>query len=92
VHVETWWNEIAIVSKPQMAHTRKSIVLDAAHKDGGAHVDPRLTLQYIDLQQGLHSFAKNTHEAEEVLDCQLIALRVFARELLDSPELIALAS
>jgi hypothetical protein len=92
VHVDTWWNEIAIISKAEMVHTRKSIVLDAVHKDGGAHVDPKLTPEYESLQQGLYSFATNTREVEEVLDCQFVALRVFAQELLNSPELTALAS
>jgi hypothetical protein len=91
VNVETWWNEIAIISNAQMFHTRKSIVLDAAHKDGGAHVDPRLTPEYESLQQGLYSFATNTREAEEVFYSQFVALRVFADELLNSPELQALA-
>jgi hypothetical protein len=92
VLVETWWNEIAIISKTDMVHTRKSIVLDAVHKDGGAHVDPKLSPKYERLQQGLYSFATNSREVEEVLDCQFVALRVFAHELLNSPELIALAS
>lgn len=91
VNVPTWWEEVAIISGPQMVHTRKSIVLAAANKDGGAHVDPSLTPEYEELQQGLYSLANSDADAEEILDHQFLALRVCAHELLNSPELLALA-
>ena len=74
-----------------MIHTRKSIVLAAANKDGGAHVDQTLTPEYEELQKGLYSFAKYDANAIEIPDHQFLALRVFAQELLNSPELLAIA-
>lgn len=94
VDVETWWNEIAVVTGPEMPHTRQSIVCTAADKDGGAHVDEALTQEYEELMKGMYSFTKSKGNAEECRDIgnhQFFALRVFANELLNSPELQALA-
>ena len=42
VPVEDWWNQLVIVFGSDR-FTRRSIVLAAANKDGGAHVDPQLS-------------------------------------------------
>lgn len=93
VGVQFWWNEVAVVTGPEIIQTRKSIILTAANKDGGAHVDQVLTREYEDLMKGMYSFTKRKGDAEEcrdISDHQFFALRVFANELLNSPELQAL--
>src|ERR1700733_2280989 len=37
--VKTWWNQVFYV-RNQFRITRKDVILAAANKDGGAHVDP----------------------------------------------------
>lgn len=41
-----WWNKIVIVDKERNQFTRKSLVLNVANKDGGAHIDPSIDKEY----------------------------------------------
>lgn len=88
--VESWWEEIVLISGPQSIHTRKSITLAAANKDGGAHVEKKLKPQFKELLEGIFVFAKNGEPMVELTDHHFVALRVFANELLNSKELQAL--
>lgn len=49
--VFNWWNE-PIMKTLEGVYTRKDIVLWAANKDGGAHVDPTLPPMYVNLVKG----------------------------------------
>jgi hypothetical protein len=83
-----------VVFGPENKWTRKTIVLAAANKDGGAHVDPNISPEYRDLIDGLWTFTRQDSartETRVMTDHQFIALRQFAYELLNSPELVALA-
>lgn len=92
-----WWEQVVIVLDPQTRITRKAIVLAAANKDGGAHVDPKLTPAYQALSEegayGGYVAARN----QEVVwvpatEAHFVALRDMGYELLHSPELVALAN
>jgi len=76
--------------------TRRSIVLAAANKDGGAHVDSGLTAEYEALAQdgAIGSFRQDAHETQSdvpIVEAHLVALRQIGYELLHSPELSKLA-
>ncbi len=85
--VEEWWNQVVIVFGPQNRLTRKAIVLAAANKDGGAHVDPSISTEYQDLIDGLWTLTRQDAvgtQRRPMTDHQFIALRQFAHELLNS--------
>lgn len=45
-----WWNkQLVIVDSKKQKFTRRALVLAAANKDGGAHVDHKLDKDYADL-------------------------------------------
>ena len=91
--VEDWWNQLVMVFGSDR-FTRRSIVLAAANKDGGAHVDPQLSQDYQALIDGLWTFTRQDAAGTQTLSMgyhQFIALRQFAHELLNSPELVALS-
>jgi len=46
-----WWNKIVIVDKEYNQFTRKSLVLNVANKDGGAHIDPSIDKEYAALSR-----------------------------------------
>ena len=94
VSVDDWWNQVVLVTGRSQHHTRRSIVLGAANFDGGAHVDPRLDtpekIVFKTLQDGYWTFVRDG-ESDQLSRYHLLALRQFAHELLNSPDLIALA-
>ena len=88
-----WWEQ-PIFIRDKKAYTRKDIVLAAANKDGGAHVDnPDAKLQA--LQEGFWirtvTHADGTKKTEPLADNHFRMLRRFAEELLSSKELLKLA-
>lgn len=94
VPLSFWWNQPILVLNGLKA-TRKTTVLGAANKDGGAHVDLKLTPEYeqiisatwisMSYQDGepiIHDQARNAHYA---------ALRQMAFEVLSSPSIKGIA-
>jgi len=96
---EDWWNQtIFILARGQDRRiSRKDIVLVAANKDGGAHVDAKLTPQYESLKQRggtLLSFDSNIRGEVKKIEFENIhelLIRQMAYELLNSPALLALS-
>jgi hypothetical protein len=93
---EVWWNQPIFVLDRETWVTRKDVVLTAVDKDGGAHVDASLTPKYERLVRGgdLGSFVvESEQDVHEILIAgnHHVALRQIGHELLNSPELIALA-
>jgi hypothetical protein len=95
---DQWWNQIIFVlshgSDPRVS--RRDIVLVAANKDGGAHVDPDLTPQYESLKQPGGTWtsvqykvgdAERTFQFENIHE---VLIRQMAYELLNSSALLAL--
>ncbi|WP_146105503.1 hypothetical protein [Psychrosphaera saromensis] len=95
VPVSKWWDQVVFVLNPKTKLTRKSIVLAAANKDGGAHVDNKLSPDYAGLAKegavGTLVYKVNGKESKtDIQDAHLVALRQMAHELLNSPELLAI--
>lgn len=95
--VSDWWNQVVyILGKTQAS--RKDLILAAANKDGGAHIDANLTPEYETLmttgQRGFlhYSPTNETHNFQPVMDAHLVYLRQMGFEILSSPELLALTS
>ena len=49
VSFSQWWDKIVLPVDRNILLTRKDLVLAVAHKDGGAHVDPRLDKRYAEI-------------------------------------------
>ncbi len=94
VPTDVWWNQtIYRISEGDVA--RRHIVLGAANKDGGAHVDPQLTREYEALCRGVVNIGCSTpHETTEfpLPNSHLADLRQMGHELLNSPDLLSLAN
>jgi hypothetical protein len=95
IPVSKWWNQVVIVLDSWHRITRKMIVLAAADKDGGAHVDAKLTMEYAALQQdgavgSFGYFRKGQPEEYPIQNAHLVSLRQMGYELLHSPQLTAL--
>jgi len=76
--------------------SRKIIILTAANKDGGAHVDKKLTEEYELLKRecgiGKLIYHENGNHTEQLLDnAHYVSLRQMAYEILNSPELTKFA-
>jgi hypothetical protein len=84
VSVDDWWNEpIFTISRTETS--RKDVVLGAANKDGGAHVDHALDADYERLREGL--YLPSSNGAVDIPEPQLVSLRQMAFEILNSPAL-----
>lgn len=94
--VDSWWKQPVFILDPDTRVTRKDVVLTAADKDGGAHVDNKLTPDYERLlASGDLGYLVTRDENEEthtpITGHHYVALRQMGHELLNSPELLALA-
>lgn len=91
---DEWWSEHIYLFDGKYV-SRRDIVLTAANKDGGAHVDPTLPTEYETLRDGLfcldHEVDGVVVESIPVEGGHLSDLRQIAFEVLHSPEVIALA-
>jgi len=97
IPVSKWWNQIVYKwgADRDQRYTRRDIILSAANKDGGAHVGKKFPKAYSRLVEGEIMSIKRKWgrgPAEPVKDWHLIVIRSMAFELLNSPELIALAN
>jgi hypothetical protein len=92
--VEQWWAETVFILDPETWVSRKRVVLDAADKDGGAHVDAALTPIYERLVDSgdLGCFFDEQGTEIRVTGHHYVALRQMGHELLNSPSLVALVS
>jgi hypothetical protein len=81
-----WWREPVTIVDAGARVTREDIALVAADKEG-AHVDATLTAAYQKLKTGLWV----TLDGKPISDHHLLYLRQMGFEILNSPELAALA-
>jgi tetratricopeptide (TPR) repeat protein len=92
--VKEWWEEYPVAATSGIWITRKDIVLWAANKDGGAHVDDILPATYTKALQGM-TFTGPDKKTGEILPREIITpfykLRQFAYEVLHSTDLLELA-
>jgi hypothetical protein len=88
-----WWEQPVFI-RDKTVYTRKDVVLSAANKDGGAHVDnPDAKLQALQAGFWIRTMthADGTKRTEPLADNHFRMLRRFAEELLSSKELLKLA-
>ena len=95
--VEDWWTQIVWILRPEMGIARRDIILAAADKDGGAHVDTKLTVQYEDLiAAGAAGFVKFADRPDLPLQrlegAHLVSLRQIGYEVLASRDVQILLS
>jgi hypothetical protein len=84
-----WWNQFIFVLDGKTRLTRKDVVLAAADKHGGAHVDTALTPEYERLisSHDLGSWVVNGAEPVPIEGHHYVALRQMGYEVLHSTEL-----
>ena len=85
-----WWRQLIYV-RSDLKITRRDIILAAANKDGGAHVDRTLTPEYEELRDGVWTLEGGTLRETRVEDYQFVFLRQAGYEVLNSPDILALA-
>ena len=92
IPLSKWWNQVVMVIGKEQRISRKEIVLAAANKDGGAHVDSKLTKNYEALSKdgaagyfGNSSCGKQSEKA--ITNAHLVSLRQMAYEMFNSQEL-----
>lgn len=93
VTADRWWKE-EIFTRDGVNYTREQVALAAAHKDGGAHVDePDADLKAFrePFWQKTTTHPDGTKTQEGVDNNHFRMLRRLADELLNSPDLKALA-
>lgn len=90
---DDWWEQPVFI-RDKKAYTRKDVVLSAANKDGGAHVD-NPDAKLLALQEGFWirtvTHADGTKRTEPLADNYFRMLGRFADELLSSKDLRNLA-
>jgi hypothetical protein len=91
-----WWDGEAIYAAAGHRIKRKALVLNAANKDGGAHVDNDIPPDYGFFLDGT-SFSLTVESVEGsktesyLVNAHLACLRQIAHEILNSPDLLKLA-
>lgn len=95
ISLDDWWNQIAFILDDSLQLTKKDIVLTAANKDGGAHVDSSIPLAYEELikfgnPNGVDTELGNHFKEENVINAHFTALRQMGYELLKSVELTSI--
>jgi hypothetical protein len=90
LRVEDWWSQV-VIARDGVLITRKSAVLMAANKDGGAHVDYDIGDEGRLLRAGgFWTDGVFRGKPVDLGDIHLVAVRQFGFELLHSKELVAL--
>jgi hypothetical protein len=86
--VLSWWGQVVWVPKPGMKIRRRDIILTAANKDGGAHVDAELPPAYVALiEQPFEPIRLEAGGPQRPEDVHLHAIRVIGEEVLRSQSL-----
>lgn len=92
--LEEWWNRNVWILTPKLKLNRKNIILCAANKDGGAHVDKDLEPAYEYLSKGsfgaIYVNYKGVEHKQSIENMHLVSIRTISNELLKSPDMINL--
>jgi hypothetical protein len=89
IPLSDWWNQVTMIVSRGEQLSRSRIILSAANKDGGTHVDNRLPADYERMKQGVWTTISEYGE-EKLPNHNLKALRQIGYELLNSKELVGL--
>ena len=63
---ETYWNAIVYIEK-SIVYTRKQMILFAANKYGGSHVDPKIPAKFLRLVDGSGPMLKSEQYGEQII-------------------------
>ena len=88
ISISEWWDEIIIGTNNRPS--RKDVILGAADKAGGAHVDSKLDEKTKSLIDGVGKFQvtyKGVTKSFPLSDHHFYLLRQFAHEVLSSPDI-----
>ena len=87
MRVDDWWHQpvMVLARKPL---PRRLLVLTAANKDGGAHVDADLPAEYQALVDGIW---RDGRTGLLIADHHALCLRQLGYEVLNSPRLVELS-
>lgn len=96
--VDKWWQQPVLVhqdGRKDVVITRRTVVLHTVDKEGGTHVDPNITeqLEFMikDGSKMVYRMGQKDEIQIPIVNKHLALLRRFGFELLNSPDLIALA-
>ena len=82
---DLWWNMIVIKDTLGNTFSRRDLVLNMADKDGGAHVDPTITLEYADISRhnslGVTGKSYSEKRARPIPGAELTAVRQITYEV-----------
>ena len=87
INFDDWWNKVVIDDKHGTQLTRRDLILAVCNKDGGAHIDPRLSIAYENLTRSSSFIWIATINGEEVgfvTSPELASVRQIAHEVLKS--------
>ena len=91
IPIDEWWRQVVLVTGPKQKHSRQSIILATANKDGGAHIDENITPDFKTLKAGFWTFEHGT-SSKELTDYHFFAIRQFGYEIINSQQLSALTT
>jgi hypothetical protein len=89
--VEEWWSEV--VHEFRQTFSRRDIILAAANKDGGAHIDPnpdQKTILLCGSVGTLTTITSHGMQKRELTNPHFSLIRQFGFEILNSPDLSGL--
>lgn len=96
VPITKWLNQIVCSTRSRIRVTRRDIILGAANKDGGAHVDLNLSVPYqvASGESPTGFFIKKPGDAgpTPLEKTHLVSLRQMGYEILNSPDVQSLCS
>ena len=83
-----WWNKVVIKDGKKNKFNRRELVLALANKDGGAHIDPELDKEYVELTRNnsVGWVFTSGSDSEPINDVELFSVRQIAHELIASIE------
>ncbi len=83
-----WWNEVVLIPGKNIKFTRRRLVLEMANKDGGAHIDKKISAEYEIILNGVGELYRSDSEGnisiEKVENMHLITVRQIAFEVINS--------
>lgn len=82
---ENWWNQLVFTKEGDLTFSRKRLILQMANKEGGSHVDPKLTPDFVAIQKyslGFNFF--NEDNSANGNDVTSVTIRQITHEVLAS--------
>ena len=82
---KNWWSQLVFRWEDDLKFSRRRLVLQMANKEGGSHVDPKLTPDFVEVQKNSLGF-KFINDSEEIgrNDVASVTIRQIAHEVLES--------